>query len=155
MKQLREYFRVLRRSRMILYGYFILGNIGETENEMLETGRFARELGLDDIYLCPLRNEPYSGLKELVVQNPGYHIARDGFVYSDACSLERLGHIRRGIMKDFSTLGTKLRFILKVYRNGLFRLGMFPRLFWFLVRKALEHRRKARRKRQRSAARVG
>ncbi|MHC4253281.1 MAG: B12-binding domain-containing radical SAM protein, partial [Planctomycetota bacterium] len=55
-KRLREHFRVLRKTRMILHGYFIIGSIGETEEEMLEIAPFARELGLDSLGLCILRD---------------------------------------------------------------------------------------------------
>ena len=59
--KLRELFRVLGKSKMLLFGYFIVGNIGETEEEMLQIAPFARELGLDIIQLTMLRNERYSG----------------------------------------------------------------------------------------------
>ena len=48
----------------------IVGNIGETEEEMLEIAPFARELGLDIIQLTMLRNERDSGLDQLVEANP-------------------------------------------------------------------------------------
>ena len=74
-KQIREYCKGLRKTSMIRHGYFILGNIGETVPEMLEIPSFAPELGLDTIALSTLRAHPYSGLDELVANNPGYHIA--------------------------------------------------------------------------------
>jgi len=132
--------------KMILFGYFILGNVGETENEMLEIAPFARELGLDEIYLCPLRNEPFSSLMELVAQNPGYHVSPKGFIYSDFCSLDQLKQVRLRIRKDFFRIGTTLRLILKAYRNGLFKLRMLPRLCWFLIKQVLEHFKKVFRK---------
>ena len=81
--QIRQRFEVLRKSKMIINAYFIVGNIGETEEQMLSTASFARSLGVDLIHVSRLRYEPYSGLSELVEQTPGYHIDDDGFVYSD------------------------------------------------------------------------
>ncbi len=82
-EQIRQRFEVLRKSKMIINAYFIVGNIGETEEQMLSTASFARSIGVDLIHVSRLRNEPYSGLSELVEQTPGYHIDADGFVYSD------------------------------------------------------------------------
>ena len=137
-RQLREYFRVLRRSRMILHGYFIIGNIGETEEEMLAIAPFARELGLDSLGLCLLRNNPYSGLEELVAATPGYHIRPDGDVYSDELPVERLRKIRRRICQDFYYDPRQiLRMFKKVLRNKLATAGMLARLPGFTVRKVL------------------
>ncbi|MHC4247633.1 MAG: B12-binding domain-containing radical SAM protein [Planctomycetota bacterium] len=152
-KKLREYFRVLRGSRMLLLGYFIIGNIGETEEEMLRIAPFARELGLDVIQLTMLRNERYSGIEELVASCPGYHIASDGLVYSDDYSCARLQQIRRQIHRRFHSLGQVLQIIIKAIRNRLPTPRMFARLPGFIVREILAHRRrkKARRKRRREA----
>jgi radical SAM superfamily enzyme YgiQ (UPF0313 family) len=155
-KQVREYFSVLRRSSMVLLGYFIVGNIGETEQEMLQIGPFARELGIDVLNLCMLRSEPYSGLEELVAQTPGYHIAPDGlrFVYSDQCSVRHLQRIERTMRHRFYSPGQILRILRKGLRNGIITPAIFVPLPLFLMRKALERRRrkKARLKRRRSAA---
>ncbi len=155
-RQLREYFHVLRRTRMLLLGYFIVGNIGETEEEMLAIAPFARELGLDMIAVSLLRNERYSGLEELVAQTPGYHIAPDGKVFSDEYPVERLQQIRSTVYQSFHRPRQLLRTFMKVIRNGLITPGMIARLPWFLIREALGHRRrrKARLKRERSAAQV-
>ena len=77
--QVRERFEVLRKSKMVINAYFIVGNIGETEEQMLSTASFARSIGVDLIHVSRLRIEPYSGLRELVEQTPGYHVGGDGF----------------------------------------------------------------------------
>ena len=107
--QIRKHFKVLRKTGMILHGYFILGNIGESVEEMLEIVPFAQELGLDSIALSSLRASPYSGLDELVGNNPGYHIAPKGKVYSDHCSLQQLKQLRRQMYRQFFTIGHLLR----------------------------------------------
>ena len=61
-EQVRERFEVLRKSKMIINAYFIVGNIGETEEQMFSTAPFARSIGVDLIHVSRLRNEPYSGL---------------------------------------------------------------------------------------------
>jgi anaerobic magnesium-protoporphyrin IX monomethyl ester cyclase len=153
-RQLREHFRVLRKSRMVLFGYFIIGNIGETEEEMLAIAPFARELGLDAIQLTMLRNERYSGLEELVASSPGHHIAPDGLVYSDRYSPEQLRQVRRRIHRKFYRPGQVLQMLGKAVRSRVPTLRMLARLPAFTIREILAHRRrkKARRKRARLAA---
>jgi radical SAM superfamily enzyme YgiQ (UPF0313 family) len=101
--QVRERFQVLRKSKMIINAYFIVGNIGETEEQMFSTASFARSLGVDLIHVSRLRNEPYSGLRELVEQTPGYHIGADGYVYSDAYSAAHIANLRKRIDRRFHT----------------------------------------------------
>jgi len=100
-EQVRQRFQVLRKSKMIINAYFIVGNIGETEEQMLSTASFARSIGVDLIHVSRLRNEPYSGLSELVEQTPGYHIDPDGFVYSDDYSAQHIANLRKRIDRRF------------------------------------------------------
>jgi radical SAM superfamily enzyme YgiQ (UPF0313 family) len=102
-EQVRQRFEVLRKSKMIINAYFIVGNIGETEEQMLSTAPFARSIGVDLIHVSRLRNEPYSGLGELVEQTPGYHIDADGFVYSDDYSSQHIANLRKRIDRRFHT----------------------------------------------------
>ena len=132
-RKLREYFRVLRRTKMLLHGYFILGNIGETEKEMLEIVPFARELGLDSIMVSLLRNEPYSGMEELVAQSPGYHIAPDGKVYSDRHSVEDLRQIRRRMIHEFYGFRQILRVLVKLFRRRILTVGLLVSALALLV----------------------
>ena len=99
--QIRERFEVLRKSKMLINAYFIVGNIGETEEQMLSTASFARSIGVDLIHVSRLRHEPYSGLSELVEQTPGYHIDGGGFVYSDDYSAEHIADLRKRIDQRF------------------------------------------------------
>ena len=114
--QVRERFQVLRKSKMVINAYFIVGNIGETEEQMLSTAPFARSIGVDLIHVSRLRNEAYSGLGELVAQTPGYHIARDGSVYSDAYSAERIAGMRKQIDRRFHTPLQVARVVIKLVR---------------------------------------
>ena len=86
---------------MVINAYFIVGNIGETEEQMLSTAAFARLIGVDLVHISRLRCEPYSGLRELVQQTPGYHIDDAGLVYSDAYSSE---HIAKSAQADRPSL---------------------------------------------------
>jgi len=114
--QVRERFQVLRQSKMVINAYFIVGNIGETEEQMLSTAPFARSLGVDLIHVSRLRNEPYSGLSELVAQTPAYHIGADGLIYSDACSSERIADLRKQIDRRFHTPLQVARVVIKLAR---------------------------------------
>jgi anaerobic magnesium-protoporphyrin IX monomethyl ester cyclase len=100
-EQVRRRFEVLRKSKMVINAYFIVGNIGETEGQMLSTASFARSLGVDLVHVSRLRSEPYSGLRELVEQTPGYHIDPDGFVYSDDYSAQHIAELRKRIDREF------------------------------------------------------
>jgi radical SAM superfamily enzyme YgiQ (UPF0313 family) len=120
--KIREYLSVLRDRPMVLHGYFILGNIGESVEEMMQITPFAHELGLDTIVLSGLRKHPFSALDELVAQNPGYHIAPDGKVYSDHCSVKALKQLRRRIYQKFYNKHQVLRILNKGRRSGLLKL---------------------------------
>ena len=115
-QQVRQRFDVLRQSKMLINAYFIVGNIGETEEQMLSTASFARSLGVDLIHVSRLRNEPYSGLAELVQQTPGYHIDAGGMVFSDALSAEQIGNLRKRIDRRFHNPLHVAGVILKLMR---------------------------------------
>jgi radical SAM superfamily enzyme YgiQ (UPF0313 family) len=114
--QVRQRFQVLRKSKMVINAYFIVGNLGETEEQMLSTASFARSLGVDLIHVSRLRDEPYSGLHELVEQTPGYHIDADGMVYSDAYSPEHIADLRKRIDRRFHTPLQVARVVIKLAR---------------------------------------
>ena len=102
-EQIRQRFEVLRKSKMIVNAYFIVGNIGETEEQMLSTASFARSIGVDLIHVSRLRSEPYSGLAEVIGQTPGYHVDGSGFVYSDDYSAQHIANLRKRIDRRFHT----------------------------------------------------
>jgi radical SAM superfamily enzyme YgiQ (UPF0313 family) len=114
--QVRERFEVLRKSKMVINAYFIVGNMGETEEQMLSTAPFARSLGVDLIHVSRLRNELYSGLGTLVAQTPGYHVAADGSVYSDAYSAEHIASLRKRIDRRFHTPLQVAHVVIKLAR---------------------------------------
>lgn len=146
--RIREYFDGLRDTSMILHGYFIVGNIGESAEEMLGTAAFARELGVDSVAISTLRVAPYSGLEELVASTPGYHVAPNGKIYSDGCSVKDLRRIRRRIYREFYTTGQILRFVNKAVRNGALRMlpTVLPRLPRIVWHSAMKQRRHAKRR---------
>jgi radical SAM superfamily enzyme YgiQ (UPF0313 family) len=121
-EQIRQRFEVLRKSKMIINAYFIVGNIGETEEQMLSTASFARSIGVDLIHVSRLRSEPYSGLSELVAQTPGYHINADGFVYSDACSAQQIANVRKRIDREFHSPLHVVRVVIKLLRVANWRV---------------------------------
>lgn len=123
---IRNYFEVLRERSMLLNGYFIFGNIGESKEEMMQIGPFAQELGVDTVVLSILRNNPYSGIDELVKQNPEYHIASSGKVYSDFCSLKELKTLRRTLYQQFYNKRQMMRILHKGYRCGLLNVLAQP-----------------------------
>ena len=148
-QQVREAFAVLMQYDFYLHGYFIYGNIGETEEEMLYIPKFAKEIKLDSISFQKLRIEKFSPLKEVVEETPGYYYNRiGGSVYSDRHGRKELKHIRNQIRSEFYDLPQIIHIVSKARRiglvdgrdlmNGLLKL---PRLLYGLTRRKHERRR--------------
>ncbi len=121
-EQVRQRFQVLRRSKMVINAYFIVGNIGETKKQMLSTASFARSIGVDLIHVSRLRCEPHTGLRELVGQTANYHIDAEGFVYSDVYSARRIAELRKRIDRQFHTPLHVAGVVFKLWWNINWRL---------------------------------
>jgi len=146
-QQVRDAFAVLSQYDFYLHGYFIYGNIGETEEEMLYIPKFAKEIKLDSISFQKLRIEKFSPLKEVVEQTPGYHYDRvGGPVYSDRYGLKELREIRNRIRSEFYDLPQIVHIVKKVGRLGLVRwrdlADVLPRLPLLAYRSARRQMRK-------------
>lgn len=100
---IRRAFDNLRGSGILSLGFFIVGNVGESKDEMLGVGKFARQLGLDHIAVSRLRCYPNTLLEEELKKHPDYHINRRAIVYSDKCSVAELTQILKRIYRDFYT----------------------------------------------------
>ncbi len=145
-QQVRDAFKVLNRFHFYIHGYFIYGNIGETEEEMVYIARFAKELKLDSISFQKLRVEKYSPLKEVIENTPGYHCdSVGGPVYSDAHSLKDLRRIRNIIRSRFYDFSQICRILKKVYTarvfSGLDLMYAFtklPKILFMLARREFE-----------------
>jgi radical SAM superfamily enzyme YgiQ (UPF0313 family) len=119
-QQIRDAFAVLTQYDIYLHGYFIYGNIGETEEEMLYIPKFAKEIKIDSISFQKLRIEKFSPLKEIVDQTPGYYYNRiGGSVYSTSHGRKELKQIRNRIRSEFYDLPQIFHVIRKVRRIGL------------------------------------
>jgi len=135
--QIRRYFAEFRRHDIYYHGYFIYGNVGETEEEMLAIPRFARELGLDSISVLRLQARRFTPIKDIVDSTPGYHTDARGFVYSDRFGTRELRRIGRRIKREFYTPMQVARALAKFRRLGVLRLAdalalpfRLPRIFW-------------------------
>ena len=128
--RIREAFKVLRTYPIYFHGYFIYGNIGETEEEMLYIPEFAKEIGVDGMTFNKLRIEKFSALRELAEKTPGYHITDRGELYSDKYSHAALKKIGRRMRYSFYTPG---RF-LKMLKKMIFEVRFFraSELIWFI-----------------------
>ncbi len=119
-QQVRDAFAVLTQYDFYLHGYFIYGNIGETEEEMLYIPKFAKEIKLDSISFQKLRIEKFSPLKEVVEATPGYYYNHiGGPVYSDRYGHKELKQIRNRIRSEFYDLAQIIHIIRKAGRIGL------------------------------------
>ncbi|HNS22628.1 MAG TPA: radical SAM protein [Sedimentisphaerales bacterium] len=156
-QQIRDAFAILTQYKFFLHGYFIYGNITETEEEMLYIPKFAREIGLDSISFQKLRIEKYSPLKEVVESTPGYYYHRiGGPVYSDRYGREELKQIRNRIRADFYNVRQLLHIAAKARRIGLVTgwdvAGSLVKLSLVLPGFALDGLHKRRRHRSRQPA---
>ena len=143
--KVREYFKVLRQFNFIYHCYFIIGNIGETKDEMLDIVNFSHELGVDTLGLSILRATKYSPLKDMLKELDDYHIEEgSGKVYSDMISLKELQHIRRNVMASFYTIPVILRILKKLIIHRLLTFGRVYRIIAFAARKKM--RKKAKKK---------
>ena len=146
-QQIRDAFEVLTQFDFFLHGYFIYGNIGETEEEMLYIPKFAKEIKVDSITFQKLRVEKYSPLKEIVDSTPGYYYHNiGGHVYSEQYGREELKKIRNRIRSQFYDLSQILHIARKAQRIGLFRARdlspAIPYLPLLLYRLARNRKRK-------------
>ena len=149
--KVREYFEVLRQFNFIYHCYFIIGNIGETRDEMLDIVNFSHELGIDTLGLSILRATKYSPLKDMVKEFDDYHIDEgSGKVYSDRISLEELQQIRRNVNASFFTIPVILRIMKKLIIHRLLTVGRVYRIIVFTVKKKI---RKVAKKRAMLSAR--
>jgi radical SAM superfamily enzyme YgiQ (UPF0313 family) len=148
-QQVRDAFAVLTQYHFYLHGYFIYGNIGEMEEEMLYIPKFAKEIQLDSISFQKLRIERFSPLKEVVEEAPGHHYHRlGGSVYSDRYGRKELRRIRNRIRSEFYDLPHIIHIVRKARRIGLASdrdlTNIFLRLPLFLYRLARQKTRKKR-----------
>jgi len=151
-QQVRDAFAVLTRYDFYLHGYFIYGNITETEEEMLYIAKFAKEIKLDSITFQKLRLEKHSLLKQLVEETPGYYYEHvGGAVYSDRYGRKELKRIRNHIRSEFYDLPQIIHIVRKARRIGLMDgrdltkafLGL-PVLIYGLVRRKIRKKRRSR-----------
>ena len=115
--------RVMRRFPFFLGGFFIVGNIGESERDMRRIAPFAKELGLSFISLSYLRADRGGELEDIVKRTPGYHIGNDARcrVWSDRLPPRKLRRIKRAITRDFFLSSNFLRGVLRAMSLGLLK----------------------------------
>jgi radical SAM superfamily enzyme YgiQ (UPF0313 family) len=98
----RQAFRHLADTKILTLGNFLIGNPGETEEEMLGVADYAAELGVD--FISPNKIYAYadSDFERWVLGQPGMKVVgRRGYVVSDAYGVEDLRRIQARIMLRF------------------------------------------------------
>ena len=151
----RKAFAVLREANMLTNGYFIVGLMGETEEEMLEIVPYAREIGIDLISPNRLRYEKYSGLARMVDESDDYYVGEGNRVFSERYGPADINRIVKRISSEFFDAGQMWAVARKGLRIGFPGWRFYPRLLLGLP--AIISRAKKRRKRLRAeaAARAG
>jgi radical SAM superfamily enzyme YgiQ (UPF0313 family) len=101
-KMCREAFKNLSHTRILTLGNFLIGNPGETEEEMLGIAGFAAEIGLD--FISPNKIYAYANtdFEQWVLAQPGYRVeGRRRYVVSDQFGVDDLRRIQARIMLKF------------------------------------------------------
>ncbi len=101
-KMCREAFENLRHTKILTLGNFLIGNPGETEDQMLGIADFAADLGLD--FISPNKIYAYenSDFEQWILSQPGYRVeGRRRYVVSDQFGIEDLRKIQARIMLRF------------------------------------------------------
>ena len=148
-QKIREAFKVFNRFNFYIHGYFIYGNIGETEEEMVYIAEFAKDLKLDSITFQKLRIERYSPLAELIAKMPCYHYDEfGGPLYSDQFTLEKLKKIRDRIKFSFYNMRQIKNIIKKAYKIGLLTTPDFilfslslPMLIFKMIKREIQKKK--------------
>jgi Fe-S oxidoreductase len=147
-KKIRECFAVLKKYPIYYHGYFIYGNIGETEEEMLYIAKFAKEISLDSITFQKLRIEKFSPLRKVAENTPGYHVTYRGELYSDTYSHPTLKKIGRKIKFSFYTPLQIIKIVKKFIVVKFFtfnEVAIFmmvgPRLLWSVLAREIQKKR--------------
>ena len=98
----RQAFRHLAETKILTLGNFLIGNPGETEDEMLAIADYAADLGVD--FISPNKIYAYedSDFERWVLAQPGMKVVgRRRYVVSDSCGVEDLRRIQARIMLRF------------------------------------------------------
>ncbi len=101
-KMARKAFEHLARTKILTLGNFLIGNPGETEDQMLAIADYAAELGVD--FISPNKIYAYedTDFEQWVLSQPGMKVAgRRRYVVSDAYGVEDLRRIQARIMLRF------------------------------------------------------
>ena len=101
-KMCRQAFENLSHTKILTLGNFLIGNPGETEEEMLGIADFAADLGLD--FISPNKIYAYENtdFEQWVLAQPGYRVeGRRRYVVSDQFGVEDLRRIQARIMLRF------------------------------------------------------
>jgi len=117
---IRRYFSELRKYPLFYHGYFIYGNMGESEEDMLYIAEFAKEIGVDSITFLKLRIEKFSPLKEIVESTSGYYIESNGVVCSDKYSYSDLKKIGKKIKFSFYRPSRYIKILKKAFAIRFF-----------------------------------
>ncbi|MFQ3674952.1 MAG: radical SAM protein [Endomicrobiia bacterium] len=139
-----EAFEIFKKSNILTNGYFIIGLIGETEQEMLAIAPYAKSLGLDIISLNRLRFEKYSGLKELLDNNKDYYVGEGNRIYSKNYGPKEINQILKIIRAKFYDKKQILSLIFKGLRIGFPDWKFVLKTFFYLpkILFKLKNRRK-------------
>jgi radical SAM superfamily enzyme YgiQ (UPF0313 family) len=98
----REAFKNLSHTNILTLGNFLIGNPGETAEEMLGIADFAADIGLD--FISPNKIYAYANtdFEQWVLAQPGYRVeGRRRYVVSDRFGVDDLRRIQARIMLKF------------------------------------------------------
>ena len=127
----------IRKVNFYVHGYFIVGCIGESKEDMLAIADFAKSLRLHTISLSALRTEKFSPLNDIVANFKNYHISSDNYVYSDEYSVDQLKQIRKSIGKSYYSFSTYARIAKTIFSAKLLSPFFICKLGTLMLKKSL------------------
>jgi anaerobic magnesium-protoporphyrin IX monomethyl ester cyclase len=130
-------FAEMRKTKLYIHGYFIVGCIGETESDMLEIAPFANRLKLDTINLSLLRTEKYSPLNEVISKSGGYYVNKSNIVCSAEYPEKRLRDIRHRIGRSYYNFPTIIRIARKIIAARLISVPYLVKSLFILFFKVI------------------
>lgn len=148
-QDVRNAFNLLKDYDFYYHCYFIYGNIGESEEEMLYIPQFAKEIGADSVSYLKLQARKFSPIKEIVEKTPGYYLNPSGFVYSDRYRLDDLNRIKKELKRRFYSPYRLYKIIMKLHRIRFVALTdllfvlipRFPSLLYRLIAREVEKKK--------------
>ncbi len=136
--QIRKAVKILHDLGITIFGSIIIGNIGESKEEVLKTIRFAEDLDIDIMQFTPLTPYPSTKLYEQAQKNDwiaDYNFKNWNLVFpimrTPNLSVQEIYGLVQDAYRDFYLNILKKYVIKSFFARSFFRFVKNPRFWWF------------------------